>query len=171
VEFSAKVQLLDGRDVSLRRISADDADALLTLHQHLCDRDRYLRFFTLRPARLDQLVSELIEPASGQYALGAFDGDRLIGVANYVVSDDPSVAELAMLVAHEDHLQGTGTALLKHLSQIARNHGIRYFVADIMAENHLMFEVLSDLGWPRRRLAKGMVVRVQVELPDHHNEA
>jgi hypothetical protein len=33
----------------------------------------------------------------------------LIGIANHVVSENPSVVEFAILVAHEDHLHGIGT--------------------------------------------------------------
>jgi GNAT superfamily N-acetyltransferase len=166
VEFAATAQLLDGRLVSLRRLNADDAETVMTLHQHLSDRDRYFRFFTPHPVHLDQLVSELTKSANGQYALGAFDADRLIGVANYAVCNDPGVAEIAIVVAHEDHSLGVGTALLKHLAQIARTHGIGRFVADVLGENHLMLVVLFDLGWPRKRLASGSVRRLEFELPE-----
>src|ERR1700740_3386890 len=112
-------QLLDGRQILLRRLEIDDAEAVAALHQHLSDHDRYFRFFTLHPSHLDELVNNLIEPTVGEYALGAFDGDRLIGIANYAVSADPTVAEMAIVVAHEDHSHGVGTTLLKRLAQIA----------------------------------------------------
>src|SRR4029077_2038927 len=73
-ETTATCELLDGRQISLRRLDIDDAEAVAALHQHLSDHDRYFRFFTLNPAHLDELVSKLIEPTVGQYALGAFDG-------------------------------------------------------------------------------------------------
>jgi hypothetical protein len=98
VELTGTCRLLDGRLVSLRRLGADDAEAVLTLHQRLTDHDRYFRFFTLHPGHLDELVGKLIQAADGQYALGAFDGDRLIGVASYTVSEDPSAAEIAIVV-------------------------------------------------------------------------
>jgi GNAT superfamily N-acetyltransferase len=170
VEFAARCRLLDGRLASLRRLSADDAEAVVALHENLSDSDRYFRFFTLRPIHLDRLVSKLIEPADGQYALGAFDAGRLIGVANYTVSDDPSVAEIAMVVSHQDHLCGVGTTLLKHLAQLGRAHGIRRFVADIMADNHLMFYVLSDFGWPCKRLTYGSVHRQEYDLSEGPTE-
>ena len=166
VEFTAKCRLLDGRLISLRRLDADDAEAVVALHQNLTERDRYFRFFTLHPAHLDRLVSKLIESAEGQYALGAFDADRLIGVANYTVSDDASAADIAIVVAHQDHLCGVGTTLLKHLGQLARAHGVRRFVADIMAENHLMFQVLSDFGWPYKPSTCGSVRHLEIELPE-----
>src|SRR5262249_47681130 len=111
-ESAATARLLDGRGVSMRPIGADDAAAVLTLHQHLSAHDRYYRFFTLQPVQLDEVVGELTQPAPGRFALGAFDADRLIGVANYtVVYEEPKAAEFAIVVAHEDHSLGVGTAL------------------------------------------------------------
>jgi GNAT superfamily N-acetyltransferase len=171
-EFAATAQLLDGRLVSLRRLSADDTEAVMALHQHLSDYDRYYRFFTMQPVQLDELVGKLTEPVHGRYALGAFDADRLIGVANYiVVRDDPRVAEIAIAVAHEDHSLGVGTALLKHLAQIARAHGIGRLVADVLGENHLMLMVLLDLGWHCEPLDYGSVHHLEIELPDCSTEA
>jgi GNAT superfamily N-acetyltransferase len=163
-EYTATCRLLDGRHVLLRRIGADDAEAVAALHQHLSDHDRYLRFFTLSTAQLDQLVSKMVEPSAGRYALGAFDGDQLIGMANYAVADDPTVAEFAIVVAGGEHLHGVGTALLRHLAQIAESHGIQRFAADILAENRLMFKVLFDLGWPYKRLTSGPIRHLEIEL-------
>lgn len=159
------VRLLDGRQVSVRPLIAADADAVLALHQHLSDHDRYFRFFTIRLAPLRDLVAALTEPASGLYALGAFDAGRLIGVAHCVVVDDPTVAEVAVVVAHQDHSVGVGTALLRHLAPIARAHGVRRFVADVLGENHLMLTVFFDLGWPCRPVDHGSIRHLEIELP------
>jgi GNAT superfamily N-acetyltransferase len=131
----------------------------------------YYRLFTLQPVQLDEVVGQLTQPAHGRYALGAFDAGRLIGVANYIVCDDPTAAEVAIVVAHEDHSLGVGTALLKHLAQIARAHGIRRFVADVLGENHLMLMVFFDLGWPCEPMDYGSVRHVEIELPDCINKA
>ncbi|ASL15163.1 GNAT family N-acetyltransferase [Mycobacterium intracellulare] len=162
---AATCQLLDGRIISLRRIDIEDAGAVAALHQHLSDHDRYLRFFTMHPPHLDELVSTLIEPKEGRYALGAFDGNRLIGVANYTICADPTAADIAIVVAHEDHSLGVGTALVKRLAQIAGAHGIRRFVADVLAQNHLMLAVLSDFGWSHERTNCGSVLHLDIGLP------
>ena len=171
VEFALTSRLRDGRLISLRRLGADDADAVVALHRHLTDRDRYCRYVTLNPVHLDQLVSRLIEPGNGQCALGAFDGDRLIGVANYTVSDDPDSAEIAIVVAQKDHSLGVGAALLKYLARVARAHGIRQFEADVLADNDPMLVVLFDFGWPSARLNHGSVLHLNIELPDGISEA
>jgi len=160
-------QLLDGRLISLRRLTADDTEAALALNQHLTDHDRYFRFFTLNPIDLDQLVGKMTEPAHGRYALGAFDADRLIGVAHYtVLCEDPKVAEIGILVAHEDHSLGVGTALVKQLALVARANGIGRFAADILGENHLMLMMLFDLGWTCKPIDYGSVRHLEIELPD-----
>ncbi|MGZ4526520.1 MAG: N-acetyltransferase family protein [Mycobacterium sp.] len=165
VDVAATARLLDGRLVSLRPLTVADAEGILALHQHLSDHDRYFRFFTLQLSPLRELVAKLTEPADGLYALGAFDAGRLIGVAHCIVVDDPEVAEIAIVVAHEDHSVGVGTALLKHLAPIARAHGIGRFVADVLGENHLMLTVFFDLGWPCRPIDYGSIRHLEIELP------
>ncbi|MEE6139259.1 GNAT family N-acetyltransferase [Mycobacterium sp. 050128] len=170
-EYSATARLLDGRLVSLRRLTAQDADATLALHQHLTEFERYYRFFTLNQIDLEHLVQTITEPSQDRYSLGAFDIDRLIGVAHYVaVRDDPEVAEIAIAVAHDDHSLGVGTALLKHLAHVARAHGIKRFTADILSENHLMLTVLFGLGWRCNPTYYGAIHHVEVELPDDLDE-
>jgi GNAT superfamily N-acetyltransferase len=171
VEFAASARLLDGRVVSLRCLGADDAEAVMTLHRQLSEHDRYFRFFTLRPVELHELVGKLTEPADGLCALGAFDADRLIGVAHYVlVRDNPRAAEFAIVVAHDDHSLGVGTALLKHLARIARARGIERFIADVLGENHLMLMVVYDLGWRCAPADYEPVRHLEIELPDFSEE-
>ena len=171
-EFAATARLIDGRVVAVRSLRAEDAEAVMALHQHLSDHDRYFRFFTLRPAPLQELVGNLTEQAGGLCALGAFDADRLIGVAHYVlVQDDPKAAEFAIVVAHEDHSLGVGTALLKQLGRVARARGIERFVADVLGENHLMLMVVFDLGWRCAPADYAPVRHLEIELPDFVEEA
>jgi hypothetical protein len=82
---------------------------------------------------LDKSVRRLTEPNSGWCAIGAFDGGRLIDVANYVVADDdPHVAEVAVAVAHDDHRLGVKTALITQLGKIAVWCGVHHLAADVL---------------------------------------
>jgi RimJ/RimL family protein N-acetyltransferase len=98
-------------------------------------------------------------------ALGAFENGQLIGVGNYVVTSDAQSAEVAVAVAHEDHLRGVATTLLRLLGSTARSHGIRWFVADVLAENTDMLRVLSGTGWQRTQRFDGpeLIVRIDLE--------
>ena len=165
-EYAATCRLLDGRLVSLRRLSADDAEAVAALHQNLTDHDRYLRFFTLNPAHLDQLVKELTEPGVGQCAVGAFDGDRLIGVA---ITRCPPTRPLP--TSRLWSLKGTTRmALERRCSSIwpkslqPRDTAVR---SRRVGRNDLMFQVLFDFGWPRKRLSYGAVSHLEFELPNY----
>jgi hypothetical protein len=35
-----------------------------------------------------------------------------------------------------------------------------------LAENHLMFKVFFDLGWPCKRLTSGPICHLEIELPN-----
>ena len=69
-----------------------------------------------------------------------------------------------MVVAHNEHLRGVGTALLRRLGEIAKENGLHYLVADVLAENYLMLRVMADAGWPCTRPLDGSVLHVEMDL-------
>jgi RimJ/RimL family protein N-acetyltransferase len=156
--------LLDGSTVLLRRLHAGDFDAVAGLAETLTDEERWRRFFTLHPANLKAWARSLTERSSDQYALGAFDSGTLIGIANYFTCPPPGHAEVAVVVAHNEHLRGIGTALLRQLGLVAKQNGLHHFVADILAENHPMQRVMSDAGWQCARHLDGSVLEVDFDL-------
>jgi len=158
--------LLDGSTVSLRRLGSGDFDAVVALAETLTDDERYRRFFTLHPADLQAWARSLTERSSVQYALGAFDSKTLLGVANYFACQPPGYAEVAVVVAHNEHMRGVGTALLRQLGLVGRLNRVHHFVADILAENYPMFRVMSDAGWRFKRRRDGSVLEVDFDL-DH----
>jgi RimJ/RimL family protein N-acetyltransferase len=160
------VTLLDGTLVSLRRLDQHDAEAVIAFHRDLTDRESYYRFFVVHPGFMHRLASKLVENSPINYAIGAFEAGRLIGVANYVRSNNPEVADVAIAVAHKDHLRGVATAMLRHLGKAARSNGIRYFVADILAENHAMLNAVRDAGWPYERASDNILLHIRVDLKD-----
>jgi hypothetical protein len=80
------VQLLDGTVVCVRLLHKRDMDAVVQLHERLTAEEQYLRFFVAHPPYLETFARSIVECNCDQWALGAFDSGRLIGVANYVVS-------------------------------------------------------------------------------------
>ena len=159
------VRLLDGTEIAVRRLTEHDVDAVVDLHRQLTDREQYFRFFAMHPAHLEEFAHELVQRTPTRCAFGAFENGQLIGVANYVVTSDAQSAEIAVAVAHEDHLRGVATTLLHLLGSAARSHGIRWFVADVLAENTDMLRVLAGTGWQRTHRLDGpeLVVRIDLE--------
>ncbi|HET7742974.1 MAG TPA: GNAT family N-acetyltransferase [Mycobacterium sp.] len=163
-EFSSMATLIDGAEVTLRSLCAGDYDAVVALAADLSAEERYLRFFTAHPAHIGEWATSLTRPADGFVALGVFEAGELIGVANYAESSTPGCAEIAVVVAHEQHERGVGTALLLALGHIARDAGQHRFVADVLCENNAIRRVISDAGWPVTQHRDGSVLSVEVDL-------
>ncbi|MBP1820964.1 GNAT family N-acetyltransferase [Mycobacterium sp. OAE908] len=157
-------ELVDGSVISLRELTPADADAVVQLYESMTDEERYLRFFAMHPAGLDSWARSIAQPRDGQCSLGAFSTGKLLGVANYVMCPEPGDAEVAVVVAHAEHLRGVGTSLLRRLGQIAKGNGLHRFVAEVLWENHLMLRVLADAGWPCARKLDGSVLTIEVDL-------
>ena len=133
--------------VSLRQLTTADGAAVLHLHEQLPERDRYLRFFTLGSAHLAAFATRLTTADDAHRgALGAFVDGALVGVAHYEVLDDPAEAEVALAVNHATQAHGVGTLLLEHLVSLARDRGVRRFVAEVLAENRRMVDVFVNSG-------------------------
>jgi L-amino acid N-acyltransferase YncA len=159
--------LRDGATVVLRPLDPSDIDAVATLHRTLSDRETYSRFFTSHPVSLKILADRLTDCDDGNLSLGAFEAGQLIGVANYALCGKPATADVAVVIAHEDHLRGVGTVLLRRLAEIARENGIRHLVADILASNDAMFRVLHDAGLhPQHKDYACGVVHLDIDLDD-----
>lgn len=158
--------LLDGATVSIRRLTPDDYDGVVALAADLSEEERYLRFFTAHPTYIGEWALSLTAPTGAVVALGVFESGELVGVGNYTTLPKPGYAEIAVVVAHEQHERGVGTALLLALGSIARGAGLHHFVADILARNHAIREVVRDAGWPATLRRDGPVLTMDVDLDE-----
>ncbi len=153
--------LRDGGIVHLRPVTGDDEAALRALHEGLSPRAAYLRFFTAGRAAAAWYVDHLVRaPAPDHAALAALVGGRIVGVAGYERLDDPTGAEVAFAVQDAQQGRGVGTLLLEHLASYAREHGVRRFVAETLADNDMMMAVFADAGFPVKRHHDGGTVDV-----------
>lgn len=164
LEQACTAELIDGSVILLRQLEPRDTDEIFRLYESLTDEERYLRFFTMHPAHLEERARSIAGRSDDQYSLGAFSAGKLLGVANYGACERSGYAEVAVVVAHAEHLRGVGTALLRRLGEIARKDGLHHLVAEVLSENHLMLRVLSDSGWPCTRHLEGSVLHVKIDL-------
>jgi RimJ/RimL family protein N-acetyltransferase len=150
--------------VVVRQLRTADGPAVRELHDDLAERDTYLRFFTLRPARLPQFVDRLVSDVARRAAIGAFVDGRLVGVASYEVAPNSVAADIALVVARRMQSHGIGTILLRNLVSLAQAAGLRRFTAEVLTENTAMLRVLHDCTLPRTVTPAGPVTHVVVEL-------
>ena len=138
---------LDGGLVRIRTALPDDLEALRALHAAASDRSLYLRFFNVNRSAADRYLATVVRPGGAdRQALAAWVGSRIAGLAVFERLDGAS-AEVALLVADSDQGEGIGTLLLERLAHLARRHGIRRFVADVLNENAAVLEVIRELGY------------------------
>jgi GNAT superfamily N-acetyltransferase len=135
--------------LDIRPVQANDVDALRRLFSRLSPRTVYLRFFQpiMRPsdARLRYLAG-VDHHAREAIAALQYDGE-IVGVARYDVShDDPTRAEVAVLVEDAWQGRGVGPMLLRALTRAARCNGVEAFTASVLAENRHMLTVMHELA-------------------------
>jgi GNAT superfamily N-acetyltransferase len=157
------VTLKDGTAVTLRPIRPDDAQRLQAFHARLSPDTIYLRWLSAHPVLTDAEAQALTNldyttRMAIVATLAGEAGEDIIGVARYNVAspDQPDEAEAAVVVedAHQHH--GLGTLLLQRLLAYSRAQGIRYWIAEINAENARMMKFIQRGGLPTtKRLESG----------------
>lgn len=160
-----RVKLLDGTAAMIRPLVPDDFEAVMALHLDLSIRETYLRFFTEHPGHLTAMAHSLTDQDELGCALGTFECGRLLGIASYRVGYEPLVGEVALVVDHRHHMRGVGSVLLRELTRMAVRNGLHRLTGEVLAENHMMVEVLRHLGWrPATDSSHGGVILVSFDL-------
>jgi GNAT superfamily N-acetyltransferase len=158
--------LTDGRTVEIMPSRSQDAAAVREMHAAMPPDNMYLRFFSLSPHSGEQEAQRVCrDPGPDHVALLAWLGGRLVGVASYEATGRPGEAEVAFAVPDDMHRCGIATLLLEHLASLARQSGLRAFIAETLAENQAMLRVFADAGLPAQRRVSDGVVELTFPLP------
>jgi acetyl coenzyme A synthetase (ADP forming)-like protein len=162
--WESDVVLADGGTVHVRPIRADDGDQLLGLYSRLSDESIYLRFFSPVPPPTERQLEQLTDvDYDERFALVAELGGEMVAVARYIRGDD-ATAEVAFTVQDDQHGRGLATVLLEHLAAVAREHGIRRFVAWTMASNSKMLGVFAAAGFDVHRTFDAGTIEVSFDI-------
>ena len=146
----------------VRPVRPEDEETLYEFLQGLDPTSRMFRFFSLA-VDLKGAARSMADVDYGErYGLVAQREGIVVGQGLYV-TERPGQAEVAFAVA--DRLQGTGlgTLLLAHLAEMASEHRIELFTAEVMPENHRMMEVFRESGFPVE--ISSLPGAIRVELP------
>jgi acyl-CoA synthetase (NDP forming)/GNAT superfamily N-acetyltransferase len=158
--------LTDGSTVLIRPARAADAEAVRAMHAALSPENLYLRFFSLSPRNAETEAARVCrEPGLDHATLLAWQGDRLVGVASYEPTSEPTAAEVAFAVPDDMHGRGIATLLLEHLVSAGREHGLKAFKAEALPENRPMLAVFADAGLPVHQQMTDGVVELTFPIP------
>jgi acetyl coenzyme A synthetase (ADP forming)-like protein len=163
--YACDVVLRNGSTLHLRPIRARDVDALLAFHQRLSAESLHLRFCYLGGASRAVAARLSVVDYHDAFGFVAECGGAICAAAHYYRHEHrPDHAEVAFAVADALHGQGVGTKLLERLAAVAREHGIRVFTAQVMAENRRMLGVFFQSGFETTVTYDGSVGCVQLAL-------
>jgi GNAT superfamily N-acetyltransferase len=122
--------------IEVRPLADGDRERVAALLRGLSMETMYRRFFSV-PRVDDRLLDLVAHPSECcSEALVAVAGQEIVGLASYDRSvDDPSAADVAVVVSDRWQHHGVGTVLMRKLSGAAARRGIARFTATLLADN------------------------------------
>jgi GNAT superfamily N-acetyltransferase len=157
--------LATGRSVVIADATPDDFGRVRQFYEELGDTSTYFRFFGTRKyipeAELRAVVAHEIPK---HVTLLASMDDRLIGIGEFIVGEDPDEAELAFAVADDHHHEGVATLLLERLAVVGRRCGLQRLTARTMFGNQDMLLVFRTVGLTRQSDLDGGEVHITLDL-------
>jgi acetyl coenzyme A synthetase (ADP forming)-like protein len=156
---ASDVVLRSGSTLRLRPIKPDDAPALLDFYKRLSPDSLYFRFFSMPKIDMEKAQGFCRVDYDSFFALVGEVSGRIVAVAHYFRDPRrPERAEVAFTVEDALQGQGVGTRLLERLAEIAREHGISIFEAEVLGHNRRMIDVFHGCGFDTtdRRIDDGV---------------
>jgi RimJ/RimL family protein N-acetyltransferase len=169
--YHAKEVLSDGTEIMVRAIRPEDRASLIEAFQGLDREAVYRRFFSpkkeLTEGELKQLTDvDFANVIALVTTTQTSEGETLIAGGRYAVDDpkNPRSAELAFLTGEAYRGRGIASILLKHLTRLAKDAGLKRFEAEVLAQNQPMLTVFKKSGLAIRQKREGDVVHVTLAL-------
>jgi len=134
--------------VTSRPIRPDDADRLLRLLHRMSPDTVYRRFFSpvVRPS--PAVLARLATVDHGdREALVALVDDEIIAVARYDrLPDDPTRAEMAVVVEDAWQHDGVGRWLVQRLGELAASRCVEAFTATVLTDNDAIIGLIRSMS-------------------------
>lgn len=150
-KYSAIETLRDGRRIEIRALRPDDQAGLLAAVERSSAQSLRRRFFGVKRSFSDNEIAfflhvDFINHVALVAALNEPGRTTIVGGGRYVLVR-PGTAEVAFAVVDEFQGHGIGTALMRHLTAIARDAGLKELIAEVLAENSPMLKVFAKSGF------------------------
>ncbi len=166
--YSAMAKLLDGRAFKIRAIKREDEPAVMAAVARTSPQSLYRRFFGPKRYFSDQEIAYYmtVDFVNHVCLVAVVDEDghsAIVGGVRYIVQE-PGKAEISFAVIDEYQGKGMGTALMQHMTGIARKAGIKEFTAEVLPDNIAMLKVFQHCGLPiqMRREPDGVHLTLEV---------
>jgi RimJ/RimL family protein N-acetyltransferase len=160
--------LRNGRRIEIRALRPDDRDNLVEAVDHTSQRSLYRRFFGAKRHFTEKEIRFFLNVDFINHvalvAVAEEDGHpTVVGGGRYIVTA-PGTAEVAFMVVDRYQGQGIGAILMRHLSLIAREAGLRELTAEVLSSNEAMLKVFEKSGLPLTAKTESAITHVSLRL-------
>jgi RimJ/RimL family protein N-acetyltransferase len=160
--FSSVEALRDGRRVEIRALRHEDRSGLEEAVSRTSVESLRRRFFSVRRHFSEKEMEffsdiDFVNHVALVVVAKEGEGSHIVGGGRYVVVE-PGRAEIAFALIDEYQGQGIGVALMRHLAAIAKDAGLKEFIAEVLPENFAMLKVFMKSGLnPATRREMGVI--------------
>ena len=171
-DYSAQAALKDGTPVEIRALRPSDEADMLAAIERTGPSSLQSRFFVMKRHFSEKERAFFMDvDFSNHVALAAWALEQgrpaIVGGGRYVVTN-PGEAEMAFVVVDAWQGRGVGSLLLRHLTEIAREQGVRELTAEVLSDNGAMRSVFTKAGFRLARSDDPRTVRLSLSLGFAH---
>lgn len=167
-DYSATELLRDGRTAEIRALRPEDRAGMLAAIGRTSKQSLYRRFFAVKREFTDQEVDffvnvDFVNHVALVAVLTEDERQMIVGGARYIAVGTGE-AEVAFVVDDAHQGRGIGAALMRHLTAIARQAGIKELIAEVLPENAAMLRVFETSGLRTTTRREADVIHVTLQL-------
>jgi acetyltransferase len=165
-----KATLADGTVITIRPIRPEDAQIEADFVRSLSDESRYFRFMDtireLSPRMLSHFTRIDYDLHMALIAVTDINGQETeTAVARYIVTDEGTSCEFAIVVADAWQCKGIGSRLMQTLIESARARGLSTMFGNVLAGNHNMLKLMTRLDFQSKMQTENPgEIRVELKL-------
>jgi len=167
-KYSTAETLRDGRRIEIRAVRPNDRAGLLAAVDRSSPQSRRRRFFGPKHFFSEKEIDfftnvDFVDHVALVAVLSEAGETTIIGGGRYVMVR-PGTAEVAFAVVDGFQGQGVGAALMRHITRIARDAGLKELIAEVLPENGPMLRVFERSGLPCRTRREPGTLHIILEL-------
>ena len=150
-DYREHVILKNGEGVLFRLATEKDFPSIKKFINSVSKKSLRMRFMAAINEVSEDTVrmmceGKLTEAACMLAIVKSEEGEKIIGLGNYIGTKNGRVAEVAFLIADDYQGRGISSLLLERLAGVAMANGFTEFEAEVLPENSAMLHVFKNSG-------------------------
>jgi GNAT superfamily N-acetyltransferase len=175
MNIAAEHYFKDGLKVRFRAIKPSDEEDMRRLFYRFSDQTVYRRFFypirTMPHHKMQQYVNIDYNSEMSVVALVGDPGEgTIIAEARYAKDEEGAYADLAFVVEEKYQGLGIATYLYEMLIRLAKERGLKGFIAEVLQTNKAMMKAFEKGHLPITARLKDGLYRIKIPFDNHADQ-